>query len=569
MAAKLGLPFGAGDLKSALRAQAPYPAAWDQIDWTKPMAAVVLALPSMQSDAGASPGPKRVGSVAVFTPRPGGPTTALAWAPSFGAVVERRQEAVAVAAAGGDGGATSAGRGPSPPGSDAVPERLYLLVRDGALLVADSWPSLTQGGALALAARHADGAGPTLSLRPAGIAKIQGTTVAAALEQARARVHQAAKVDAKTPAAIRPFIDDLTGLAIGWVADTESVDLGLALDQKEGLRLSVALRPVAGTAFAKLIASGEPYRVEPALLGPARPAFFAATGATEWLKAFASVIRKSLESMAPSPGGGFSKEEALKTFDVLTDTWTGAGTLAVSADDDLSYDFVYRLAESKPGLLRERLEHAVGPWPLGELGRLAPSLAGSSFVLEKDDDAFYGHFLRGKTKGAQERKAKTKRRDTTPTSGADVLSSLSFRAALEGDRLVAAVGVANKDHFQRLRNAVKSDARPPANGPLAEALTATSGALAVEYVDLAALGRVALRTAASPDARGHAREVGAVAAMADALGDTPLAVFAEIRGGETLLTRLRIPMETASTAARLAMQFLSGAMGGSSPPRAW
>jgi hypothetical protein len=175
VAAKLGLPFGAADLESALRAQAPYPAAWDQIDWTKPLAVVVLALPATQNDGGASSGPKRVGSVAAFTPRPGGPATAMAWAPSFGAVVERRQEAVAVAAAGRDGGATSAGSGSSHAGTDALPEMLYLLVRDGALLVADSWTSLTQGGALALAARQTEGAGPTLSLRPAGIAKIQGT----------------------------------------------------------------------------------------------------------------------------------------------------------------------------------------------------------------------------------------------------------------------------------------------------------------------------------------------------------------------------------------------------------
>lgn len=571
VAAKLGLPFGAADLKSTLLAQAPYRAAWEQIDVAKPVAAVLLALPQPQGDGGVSPTSKSFGFVTAFTPRTGSPPTAGGWAPSFGVVVEKRQEAVAVAPAspvGADGGATVPPGGPAGTAAGAVSgETLYLLVREGALLVADSWASLTQGGALALTARQGGASGPTLSIRPAGIAKMQGTTVVAALEQGRALMHEATGLDAKTPAAVRPLIDDLTGLALGWLADTESFDLGLALDDKDGLRLSLAVRPTTGTPFAKLIASGEPYRVEPALLGLAPPAIFAATGATGWLKAVAGVVRKSLEGLPSSPESRFSKEELLKTFDVLTDTWTGAGTLAVREEDDLSYDFVYRIDESKAGMIVERLERALGPWSLGDLAGLDPSLAGSTFVLEKEDDAFYGHFVTGKAKASQKRrdKAKVVSARRSPRAS-DVLPSLSFRIAVDGSRLIAAVGVANKEHFQSLRHAVKSNASPPPNAALAEALTTTSGALGVEYVDIAALVRVALRAAARVEPRGHAGELG-VAGLANAFGDTSLALFAEIRGGESLLTRLQIPMETAASAARLTMQFLGGAFAGSAAQR--
>src|SRR4051812_16414501 len=185
VARKLGLPFSAEDAKRALLAKVPSPQALEQVDLGKPVALVFFAEPASSAtrvgaDAAAGTADAAAGSatgatdrpfsgVAAFAPRAGAPTTADGWAKLLGTVVERRQDAIAVRpAAAADAGASASGTPPAP-------ETFCVLMRDGAVLVADGWKSLEQGGAIALAARGSSARAPILSLRPEGIARSQGT----------------------------------------------------------------------------------------------------------------------------------------------------------------------------------------------------------------------------------------------------------------------------------------------------------------------------------------------------------------------------------------------------------
>ena len=194
-----------------------------------------------------------------------------------------------------------------------------------------------------------------------------------------------------------------------------------------------------------------------------------------------------------------------------------------------------------------------------------PSLAGVTLVLEKDGDAFYGHFAEGRTKA---------RKRLDPDALA-LMRKVTFRFALEGGRFVASAGMAKKDHFEHLRAAVRAAPVASPDIALAPVLAATKEALAVEYVDLAALVRMAFGLAGQSAHAAQRPELRQVAAFSHLVEGLRLPLHAELRGGDALAVTWHLPMETATSAANLGMQLMSGALQApppdlaapSSPPR--
>jgi len=344
--------------------------------------------------------------------------------------------------------------------------------------------------------------------------------------------------DDKTPALVRPVVDELAQLIMGWVAETESLELGLGLDDVQGLSFAFKVRPRAGTGLAQLVASAKPYQTEPVLASTPAPAFYAAAGASDFFKAMTAAVRKALAGQTD-----------LKAFDALTDAWSGAGSVVVSDADGTSYDIVYAVEPEKSEPLRAWLEGALGPLSLGDLTR-DPSLAGVVLLLEKDGDAFHAHFVEGRTKG---------RKRLDPDALA-LMRKVTFRFALDGGRFIASAGMAKKDHFERLRAAVRTAPVAVADVALAPVLAATKDALAVEYVDLAALVRMAFGLAGPSAEALHRPALRQAAAFSHLLEGLRLPLHAELRGGDALAITWHLPMETATSAATLGMQLMSGAL---------
>jgi hypothetical protein len=542
VAKKLGLPFSADDAKASLLAQAPLKEAVSQIDLAKPLALVFLADAAGAADAGAE-GKPHLSGVAAFAPRAGAPTTVDGWAKIIGTITERHQDAVAIHAA-PDAGAAGMPQQP-----------VYLLMRDGNILVADSWTSLEQGGALALAARGNDVKKPTLSLRPEGLARQQGTTLAAALANARGELKKNLAVASEKPPSpmVQSMLDGMVELVFGWVQSTDALEVSVALDDTQGLALTFGLRPTSGSALAQTIAASKPYVAEPALLAGEPPVVFASSGESPWLKEFLAVVRKSLDTLPAEKG---KTEEIRRWVDLLAEAWTGAGSVAFRAKDGLSYDLVYAVEPGHAASLVDAFAKAVGPSPFGDLGAVDPMFAGTTFVLEKEGDAFFGHFVSAKKKLAPHG-AKAK---NAPGAEAamGLVTNLELRMAVAGARLVAAVGPGNKARFEALLSAVKAQAPGAVNPALAATLAATKGALAVESIDLAGLFRSAAALASQPGMGGGAANVQQASALAAMLGDAHLSLFMDMRGGDALSFTLHVPMETASTGTMLAMRFMSG-----------
>jgi len=549
VAKKLGLPFSADDVKASMLAQAPLKEAVGQIDLAKPLALVFLSDATVSADAGAASKP-RLSGVAAFAPRAGAPTTVEGWAKLMGTIAERRQDAVAIRVA-------------PDAGASGLPEQpFYLLMRDGNVLIADAWTSLEQGGALALAARKNDIKKPTVSLRPEGLARQQGTTLAAALEKARGEFKKNLVLTGEKPPSpmVTSMLDGMLDLAFGWVQSTEALEISVALDDVHGLALTLGLRPTSGSALAQGIAASKPYVAEPALLGGDAPVVFVASGESPWLKEFLAVARKALDTLPAEEG---KRAELRRWVDSLTEAWTGAGSVAMRAKDGLSYDLVYAIDPAHSSSLVEAFTKSVGPSPLGDLGSVDPMLAGMTFVLEKEGDAFFGHIVGAKKKGA---KAKSASPDAEAAMG--FLTNLEFRTVVAGPRLVATVGPGSKARFEALLAAVKAGTPAAPNPELAATLEATKGALAIEAIDLAGLFRGAAALASQPGLGGGTANAQQASALAAMLGDAHLSLFMDMRGGDALSFTLHVPMETASSGAMLAMRFMSGGANLAAPPSA-
>lgn len=572
VAGKLGLPFSAENAKGALLAKVPSPDAIKQIDLAKPLALVFFADPpsTARAPADAAAGASAAATqhpysgVAAFAPRAGAPTTADGWAKLLGTVVERRQDAISVRPPAADAGA----RDPEA----ALPETLCVLVRDGAVLLADGWKSLEQGGAIALAARGSGARAPILSLRPEGIARSQGTTLAAAIGKAHDEIRkgmtQTAAARATVPSpVIQAMVGGMMDTVSGWLQSTEAVELSATLDDRRGLSITSALRPRRGTPLAQIAASAKPYVAEPALLAGKPAALLAAGGEAPLMqKELIKIFKKGLDAMPAipgDPGNQARRDELRRLVDLASEAWTGAGTVAFRLDEGLSYDIVYEVVPALGKTLVETLAKVVGPSPFGDLGAVDPSLAGSTYVLDREDDVFWWHLSRakdGKRGGVARRPGKVAGAASPASSMSALLSDFEVRLAVDGGKMIATVGPDSKARLTALRSAVKSPAPAP-SAPAAAALAATKGAWFFEAIDLGELFKGFAKMAALPGFKGTPASAQQAAMASAMLGNAHLALLADLRGGETFSFTFRVPIETATSVMMLAAPLMASGAG--------
>jgi hypothetical protein len=293
-------------------------------------------------------------------------------------------------------------------------------------------------------------------------------------------------------------------------------------------------------------------------------------------KELIKIFKKALDAIPADPGepGSQAKRDELRRLiDLVSESWTGAGTVALRFEAGLRYEIVYDVAPGQGKTLVETLAKVVGPSPFGDLGAVDPALAGSTYVLDREGDVFWGHLSRAKEakRGAAAGKtASAAGAASTPSPMSAFLSDLELRLAVDDGKMIATLGPDSKARLAALRSAVKMPAPPP-SAPVAAALAATKGAWFFEAIDLGALFQGFAEMAARPGFKGTQASAQQAAMVAAMLGDSHLGLLAELRGGETFSFTFHVPIETATSIAMLAGRFMSGGTGLSadaSPPGA-
>ncbi len=333
------LPLDAAGVKETLLTQAGLPPkVGENLDTASPAGAVVVAT-----------GGKDVGGLVMAIPTKG-VAQARVVVGALGSVVARRGEVVQI-----DNG--SGGRG-------------WVWQNGSIIVLSDSVDALGRGAMLALDARRSgNGEDVTALVYPAPIARANGTDVRTALtaaiavaRAARAGTRSAGRQDAgqdeayagadseghgkarRAPAAgddgIDHSFDVLEDLA-GYLADTNTVEIGLVTDETRGLIVNLRVHPLPGTSFEKLTAEGKPFTIDPALLRkPQDIAMLAASSYGPFLRG--QIARKRQRLMESKDKGAAGAVQFLDTsFAAMEGSWSSVGRLRPS----LSVQAVYPLKD--------------------------------------------------------------------------------------------------------------------------------------------------------------------------------------------------------------------------------
>jgi hypothetical protein len=538
-ARKLGLAFDTDDVRRTLIQRSGWPYALiAQLDLRQPVGLAVTSIP-------VAGGPRRTTVVAAVALKNRSPAGQAAFVDAAGKAIGKDRDAVQVE------------------GSNSNHDKLWLLPRDGAVLVADSREALVGGGALALAARTAGPTDVTVDLYPEAMARAAGTDLETALRKMKSDV-ATMQADAqarlgndrgkpRAGAATDQLSREMVGLFADVVADSADAQIRLGVDPARGLTAVTAVRPKAGSALARNIARGSPYAVDPALLAGAPPAGLWALGDGAVTTKLLQLVRTAL--LEPLLGAR-DKDRVLRSYDTMAAAiagpWSAAMRMAPGPRIDFAYDLVYRLKPGTDGgaLLAAMAEMSRGSW----LGSLAAASSGDLLSVKVASKRQGDVLTMVTTVSARDKEARAKLADIPFLNGKPIESSIQ----VAGDRLLVAVGGESKRRLETLR-AGSPAATPP--GAAAAALTETTGADGLTFIDLAAVLRPALSIAAahSGDSPGMA---GAVMGMAlSVLGDMHLETYVSYQGGEMLTFTWRTPMGTFESAARL-FRTLSGAAPG-------
>jgi len=328
------LPLDAAGVKEQLLTQAGLPPkVGENLDTASPAGAVVVAT-----------GGKDVGGLVMAIPAKGVAQARVVVA-ALGNVVARRGEVVQI-----DNG--SGGRG-------------WVWQNGATIVLSDSVDALGRGAMLALDARRS-GTGEDLTavLYPAPIARANGTDVRTALTAAIAvaRAARAAQMSEKQPNGksaapsgdgVDHSFDTLEDLA-NYLADTNTVEIGLVMDDARGLIVNLRLHPLPGTPFEKLTAEGKPFAIDPALLRkPQDIAFLAASSYGPFLRG--QIARKRQRLLESHDKGAAAAAQFLDTsFAAMEGSWSGVARLRPS----LSIQSVYPLKdEANAAKLAAALAH--------------------------------------------------------------------------------------------------------------------------------------------------------------------------------------------------------------------
>ncbi len=307
------LPFDAAGIKEQLLTQAGLPPKiGENLDTASPAGVVVVAT-----------GGKDVGGLVMAIPTKG-VAQARVVVGALGSVVARRGEVVQI-----DNG--SGGRG-------------WVWQNGSIIVLSDSVDALGRGAMLALDARRSgNGEDVTALVYPAPIARANGTDLHTAMTAAIATARAARAAQMSGPPSgdgIDHSFDTLEDLA-NYLADTNTLEIGLVMDQARGLIVNLRLHPLPGTPFEKLTAEGKPFAIDPVLLRkPQDIAFLAASSYGPFLRG--QIARKRQRLLESQDKGAAAAVQFLDTsVAAMEGSWSGVGRLRPT----LSVQSVYPLKD--------------------------------------------------------------------------------------------------------------------------------------------------------------------------------------------------------------------------------
>ena len=461
------LPLDAAGVKETLLTQAGLPPkVGENLDTASPTGVVVVAT-----------GSKDVGGLVMAIPAKGVEPARVVIA-ALGSVVARRGDVVQI-----DNG--SGGRG-------------WVWLNGAIIVLSDSVDALGRGAMLALDARRSGtGEDVTAVVYPAPIARASGTDVRTALTAAiavarAARATQvqeaAAKAEAKaqaqkgkTPAAgddgIDHSFDVLEDLA-GYLADTNTVEIGLVTDETRGLIVNLRVHPLPGTPFEKLTAEGKPFTIDPALLRkPQDIAMLAASSYGPFLRG--QIARKRQRLMESKDKGAAGAIQFLDTsFAAMEGSWSSVGRLRPSLSVQAVYPLKDEASAAKLSAAFAHFDNAV-------------ALAFLRSQLAPDQLAWFDVKVKKETVGKLKALHYTMTIDAKalPQSGRDAVKKVLGGNAIDvyfsvaGTRAVMAAGKDAKARLPELARATPTGA-DKAEHDLTDAISAAKDKESFGYFDL-------------------------------------------------------------------------------------
>lgn len=539
IAKRLQLPFGEADLRTMLLARSGLAAGLlERVDLSKPAAAAVIVTGGKQ-DAGQTASTVPVLAFALKDTSQAGFDAFVAAA---GTPAKGEKDAVQVQMS--DGGAKA----------------FWLLLRDGAVVAADSLDALVAGGGLALEARRSVSQDVLVTVLPDGIARSSGTTVKESLGQARnvIRLSAAPGVPPGKETKQQVMLADMSQAMTGWmfdaVAGTDAARIGFSVDASKGLSTAVELVPRPGSAFAKTAAVRHAYAIDPSLLAGS-PAMLWSAGDMTFARTMFDAFRAPLLETLKAPA---DRAKASAAIDGLWNALAGPFSARFAYEGEgtfpMTYDLVYALKPGTNGkqLLVDLETMMASPVWKQLLETNTPSSLKVKHSSKREGDVLVTQMSVAPPKAAGKRQDDFKGMpflDGTP---------MVIRTVVAGDRLVVSLGEGATVR-QKAWLAQPIGAAPA--GDLATALAETKGHDSFWYADLAGVFKPILALA-SIGGLGQAPGGPNPMAMADMasamLQNAQLATWGSVRGGTTLTLDWRIPMSTMESIAGIAR----GAMGG-------
>ena len=456
------LPLDAAGVKETLLMQAGLPSkVGENLDTASPAGAVVVAT-----------GGKDVGGLVMAIPAKG-VAQARVVIGALGTVVARRGEVIEI-----DNG--SGGRG-------------WVWQSAGVIVLSDSVDALGRGAMLALEARRSGtGEDVTAVIYPEPIARANGTNVKTALSTmvAMARAARAAKAMEGKPDG-KPegkaigdgadhSLDVLEDLA-GYLGDTNTVEIGLTMDEARGLIVNVRIHPLAGTPFEKLTLEGKPFSIDPALLhNPDELAFVMASSYGPFLRA---QIARQRQRLVESHDKG--APAALQFFDAsfaaFDGSWSGVGRLRPSLSIQAIYPLKDQASAAKLGAAMSHVDNAV-------------ALAFLKAQLAPDQQGWFDLKVKRETVGRLKalRYVLTVNAKVLPPASRDAVKKLlganafDVYFALAGTRALVAGGKDAKARIAELGRGADGAGAASAKvaGELGDAIAAAKGKDSFAYFDL-------------------------------------------------------------------------------------
>ncbi len=526
------LPLDAAGVKETLLTQAGLPPkVGENLDTASPTGVVVVAT-----------GGKDVGGLVMAIPAKGvEPARVVIGA--LGSVVARRGDMVQI-----DNG--SGGRG-------------WVWLNGSIIVLSDSVDALGRGAMLALDARRSGtGEDVTAVVYPAPIARANGTDVrtaltaaiavaraarAAQVQESEAKAH--AKGKAPPPAGgdgIDHSFDVLEDLA-GYLADTNTVEIGLTTDEARGLIVNLRVHPLPGTPFEKLTAEGKPFAIDPALLR--KPQDIAILGASSYGPFLrGQIARKRQRLLESKDKGSAAAAEFLDTsVAAMEGSWSTVGRLRPSLSVQAVYPLKDEASAAKLSAAFARFDNAV-------------ALAFLRSQLASDQLAWFDVKVKKETLGKLKVLHYTMTIDAKALapSGRDAVkkvlggNALDVYFAVAGTRALMAAGKDAKARLPELARATPAGGDKPEHD-LADAIATAKDKDSFGYFDL---GQVIVFAAAlSDDVRVKAVAAGATAPI------PTYVTFANDAQAKQMTFTWTIPPDGFNGAGAL-LQGLSGGMNG-------